>query len=328
MKKFFVLFFFLIAVLVSSGQRNPTWIGDTLPAAFVNNFEEPLQYVTIIPSANNTWQIGAPHNKPFFGSAWSLPNAIMSDTANPYPANNASSFQLLVDQNNNPNYFYWAIFIDFYHKFDTDTLKDGGFVTVSWDNGQSWVNVIDDSTHWCINPHNHWYLYGNTNIYGNANVLFNGERGWSGNSGGWVHSCLAWYCLPVKKSPVQEGDTLLMRFNFISDDANHNKEGWMIDDLRVFCIDLGSGIAESRSEASHSRIAPNPVTDMSLVTLDRSYKTVRYEIMDAHGSRISGGECSNTNNFSFSRGTLSPGLYLMRLTLDNGITDLHRIIIQ
>ena len=39
----------------------------------------------------------------------------------------------------------WSVFfLRFYHAFDTDTLQEGGYVEVTWDNGGSWTNIFED----------------------------------------------------------------------------------------------------------------------------------------------------------------------------------------
>jgi hypothetical protein len=328
MKKIFPLFVALWIGCTSYGQFMLRDIGDTLGPYTVINFEEPTPYITILPVPGNLWQIGAPHNKPFFGAAYSLPNAIITDTTNPYPASNSSSFELIVGAFNTLGYGY-QIFIDFRHKFDTDTLKDGGNMTVSWDNGQTWVNIIDDSTHYEINPHiAGWSPFGNTNLYDHSSFLYNGDYGFSGNSGGWIHSCMAWYYIPVKSMNQFPGDTMRIRFNFISDDIQHNREGWMVDEIRLFGMDLGSGIKDYMKGSAHSYIIPNPVKTAATITLDRPYSDVKFELYDSRGALMMAGNPGKCHEFRFDRGSLPPGFYYLKLLLDGRITDSHKVILN
>ena len=65
-----------------------------------SNFENNYSFISYSPQLNNVWQVG-PTIKPFFGSSNSLPNAIMTDTINPYPINITSSFIIRLHQDVN-----------------------------------------------------------------------------------------------------------------------------------------------------------------------------------------------------------------------------------
>src|SRR5262245_53236893 len=56
-------------------------------------------------SSSNLWQICTPE-KPFFGEAYSSPHAILTDTVNPYPIANHSSF-ILKFAHNVDNTYGW-----------------------------------------------------------------------------------------------------------------------------------------------------------------------------------------------------------------------------
>ena len=61
------------------------------------NFEGSLVQIEIDTSnAGNIWQIGQP-DKAIFDSAFSAPNAIVTDTVNYYPINDSSSFILMFE---------------------------------------------------------------------------------------------------------------------------------------------------------------------------------------------------------------------------------------
>ena len=101
------------------------------------SFENYCQRMLIDTSnTNNDWVIGST-NKPFFGQANSLPNAIMTDSLNPYSSNNLSYFDLGFNAWDGSG-FPMNMYIQFEHKYETDTLIDGGYITVSHDSGQTW----------------------------------------------------------------------------------------------------------------------------------------------------------------------------------------------
>lgn len=317
---------FGLSALITNGQFAPfKFPGDTLGPFTVISFEEPSPYVTILPLPQNIWQIGAPH-KTYFNAAYTLPNAIVTDTMNDYPVNNLSTFELIVG-NFNDLIYPWNVFIDFHHKYDSDTLSDGGYITVSWDNGLTWVNIINDTSHFFeMTPHNS-FGFGNINLYDIWSVLVNGEQGFTGHSGGWVHSSMAWFTFPVDKRTYLVPDTMRLRFNFISDNVQKNREGWMIDQIRLYSIDLGSGIQEYLAGKTHSYFFPNPVATTATFTLYKTYGNVHYEILDSRGSLISKSERGTCDEFTFDRSGIPPGIYFMRLYLDNRYTDIHRIIV-
>jgi hypothetical protein len=331
MKKLVLVLVFLGTVLPALPQaQNKNYPGDTIGIWTVINFEEPSPYIHINPASQNIWQIGEPQ-KAFFNQAYSVPNAVVTDTLNYYPVNNASSFDLYVGEFNMGGMWGWNypydIFIDFRHKFDTDTLMDGGYITVSWDKGLTWMNIINDSVYFGEHPNWNFLPFGgNPNLYSPDNVLFNGEPGFSGNSGGWVHTCMAWFVWPVKSAQDFPPDTMIIRFNFISDNVNNNKEGWMIDQIRIFSLDLGSGIGENPAGRKRSHMAPNPVKSSAVVTFDKTYNHVEYSLTNVTGRICSAGTKEKCSQFTFNRGNISPGIYLLKLIIDHQFTETHRII--
>ena len=94
------------------------------------NFETPDSLLQIdTANVNNVWQIGAP-TKTFFDSAYSAPNAIVTDTFNFYSDTNHSVFTLKV-YDPSWGFFGPSIEVGYRHKFDTDSLQDGGYIEVS-----------------------------------------------------------------------------------------------------------------------------------------------------------------------------------------------------
>jgi len=303
-------------------------IGDTLGPWITITFEEPSEYIQITPSPGNIWQIGPPQ-KSFFNQAYTIPNAIVTDTTGYYPVNNTSSFDLFITTQNT-NYFYpMDLFIDFRHKFDSDTLKDGGYISVSWDLGQTWNNILDDtlSQYWLISPFDPTgFVYGNTNLYNNTDTLFNVEHGYSGKSNGWVHSCLAWYDLPVAGQDFWPPDTMILRFNFVSDNLQNNREGWMIDQIRIFSIDLGSGTGGELNSGVGAHVTPNPVRSDALVSLDKVCNHVEYCLTDLSGRTTFQGNCENGNHFVIPGQGITPGIYILKITTDHGYTDILKVV--
>jgi hypothetical protein len=330
MKTNLILFSILtMFVLGVKGQNyNFKNVGDTLRPITVISFDEPTQYITILPLQNNIWQIGGPY-KTFFNAPYTPPNVIVTDTINDYPINNLSTFELDIDSSLLSAYWY-NIFIDFRHKYDCDSLQDGGYITISWDGGFTWMNIIDDTNapFW-FTPHLDNGGYGNYNLYNTSSMLYNGQHGFTGYSGTWIHSSMAWYNPSSKKKnkAFTFPDTVKLRFNFISDSIQNHREGWMIDQIRLFCIDMGDGIKEYTEGKTHSYFYPNPVKTTATFVMNRTYNDVHYELIDSKGVIISTSNRGTCDEFIFERGSISPGIYFMKLFLDSNLIDIHRMVI-
>lgn len=215
------------------------------------NFENICPILVIDTASTNLWEIGTP-SKIIFDSAYSITNALITDSLNNYPTNSHSSFTLIPTDNYggsvpNPNGYADNMRIEFKYKIDSDTLLDGGYIEVSYDYGQSWQNIVFD-----LVDHN-------LPIF---DTLYNGEYGISGFNSEWQSGYLEWiWTLPVKAQTI---DTLMVRFNFVSDAVETNKEGWMIDDLRVSYQNFFSDI----SNTEKGKILTYPSPTQSLINVE------------------------------------------------------------
>ena len=282
-------------------------------------FEEPYEYITIDTSGQNIWQIGEP-NKIFFDSAYSINNAIVTDTLNFYPANNNSYFDLKIGAFNFYEYYPYDIFIEIKHKFDSDTLKDGGFISVSYDNGSTWMNIIKDTVYTGFVP-----LWQNLNLYDLNDTLYNGEYGFSGHSSGWITTYFTWHILPVNRSANIIGDTMVIRFNFISDSIDNNREGWMIDNIKLYAVDLGDGIDDIKP--LQYKITPNPMSEISIIELE-NYNKIQLSIYNIQGQLIKQNNYINNQSIIINKNNLNPGIYFVKIKTDNGLTGIKKLIIE
>lgn len=279
--------------------------GDTIGVDTIS-FELQKDYLRIDSSAQNLWQIGSP-SKSFLAGAYSGENAIITDKIENYSINNSSYFDLIFINNEIPFQYGQepSIGVEFKHKFDTDSLRDGGYLTISYDNGHSWENIIDDTNgpYYCRTP-----AWGESkNLYSHTDSLIEGNFGFSGKSNGWIKTSFAWENCAVK-STTNELDTIIIRFNFISDSIDNSKEGWMIDDIRLFSIDIGSNITRN-SEQNLLEVFPNPVCEYAIVR--SSSIMTKLEIIDYTGRLV---KSYNPDSFETSINTtdISEGLYFLR----------------
>jgi len=279
------------------------------------NFEDTttLKFVKIdTANHNNIWQIGKPL-KTVFAAAHSAPNAIATDTILPYPVNNHSSFIITIKSHDwffgSPSSLY------FYHQYNTDAAKDGGYIDVSYDGGAKWQNIIFDT----ILTSCPMYPYVDSlpsfnNLYTATDTMAGGIPAFSGNSNGWIETEITWlFCLGVKSWPP---DSAMYRFNFVSDSAQSNKDGWMIDDI-YFTSGVCGGIGQHYSHAyNQTRVFPNPATDkISVIFSENQLSTIK--ILNIQGQLIKTIKASGNTTIDIS--SLAKGIYFLEIMTDNGV---------
>lgn len=293
----------ILAILMINMQSFAQWtqfVWDTI------TFEETYEYLEIDTSNQNIWQIGDP-DKIFFDSAFSTPNAIVTDTLSFYPINNSSQFYIKIGEFNYEGFYPYDIFIEIKHKYDTDTLKDGGYISVSYDYGLTWMNIIRDTVYEEVTPPG-----ASENLYTESDTLFNGDFGFSGNSGGWVTTMFAWHGIPVD-ALNEIGDTMFIGFNFISDSFDTFKEGWMIDNIKLFSVDLGGGVKE-RINLNYN-LYPNPTSNTLYMSSDKELSGSEIKIYNQLGQLLINTTLAGN---SVSVSDLLDGIYFLGLLTDQG----------
>lgn len=316
--KDFLLLTFALLISGLLQAQSPKLPGDTISLIPVH-FDDTTNFhmITIDTSSCNIWQIGTP-SKSLFSQAYSLPFSMMTDTANIYSSGVHSWFEVNVGQ------WQGRRWISFMHKYDTDTLKDGGYITISWDNGISWRNILHDTIWGAGTPgYGDWFNFCK-NIYSPSDSLSNNQPGFSGSSNGWVHTVLAWYYIPVKQNP---GDSILLRFNFVSDSIGNNREGWMIDNFNIYEIELMGGIGETDIQSCVG-LFPNPMNQSATLHLDKCYQHVQIDVYSTEGRLVESRSYSNTEQVNFERGNLTRGLYFLKVHMDRLYQENLKLLIR
>jgi hypothetical protein len=162
MKRFLLYGFLCCLALQANAQLNKSTSLAIID--FEQNTADPwvLIYRDTTANLNCVWQIGRPQ-KPVFDSAWSYPNAIVTDTAHAYPTNDTSSF--IIGQstlagwlsNGTAKLFGW-------YKVNSDSLTDYGTIELSVDSGTTWINILTDTQY-------HFFDTTAAGIYQNRPVL-------------------------------------------------------------------------------------------------------------------------------------------------------------
>lgn len=331
MKKLFP-FLFIFVYINSQGQSLPCSV---LPPDFWCNSFTFLDTLDLTQDSAlididtlggcNTWVLGHSYKTVFDSSA--SPLGLVTDTISPYGINVNCGFILKV-----PSDFFWGTTIVlFEHKYDTDSLLDGGYLEFSCDYGQNWRKI--NSTEWQQDQPPLMIKYFNyaglpNSFYDNTMpALHDTIPAFTGTNGEWQWSGiqLLWY-LPVMKPDENRwqdcfnimgggNDTLYVRFNFESDGINTGKAGWMIRNIVYGTSDLGGSIAEFSSQSL--KIFPNPASqNISIELPPNSGKLIQIRIMD-----IAGRETSTLTPQIQERGTIDvsylvPGIYFVLAETD------------
>jgi len=321
MKNLFIFTIIALISLQSFGQYRG--VGDEYVWDVIT-FEEPYQYIEIDTSQQNIWQIGEP-SKTFFSSDFDIQNAIVTDTLNNYPPNNYSYFDLKFGNFNHSDYGM-SVFFEINHKYDTDTLKDGGYISVSYDMGETWKNIIEDDENFNYMGYKPSDLYMNENLYTQTDTLHNGEYGFSGKSEDWVSTVFYWHVYLIRNAVDFPNDTTILRFNFLSDDVDNAKEGWMIDNIKLYSVDLGGSIEDN--QASKIRIYPNPINENSMIYLESIEKEISVEILDIQGKLVYHTKCFNTGKIKLKDCKLQHGLYFVRVKSPKELLGIEKLMVN
>ena len=242
---------------------------------------------------NNSWQTGVP-KKPVFDSAYSIIHAIVTDTLNPYPINDTSSFIL---KHVRPGQLGGneSLMLNFWYRFNSDSLSDYGKVEASIDNGTTWINLLTEDIKYSLQWH------------GPKPVL-------TGNSNGWQQFNLE---LNMLTYTLGYSDTLLYRFTFISDSIQTNKDGWMIDNFLL--ADWWEGIEDHNSKESFL-IFPNPTSGIIYINEENFEKDNHLTIINNMGQVVF--ETTLNEKQYLDIGNLQNGVYLIIYEAEgNRLTD-------
>lgn len=255
MKKLIITCGLIISILASNAQFH----GDNFDGNWPGVDYQELVYDFDTIHGTNVWQIGQPQ-KTVFNQAYSLPNALITDTINSYPINDTS---ILTAKAPVYDHDWGSHTIMFYYKLNTDSLSDYGKLEVSADNGLTFINVL---TQW--NDYGFWW---NGDIHEN----------FTGNTNDWN-----WFsiCISSLLDSFPSADTIQYRFTFISDENQTNKNGWIIDDLVV--TDVTENI-DNLNQNIKNICYPNPTSNYLTI----EYKTFknsqfRIELFDGSGKFI------------------------------------------
>ena len=246
------LYLFLLSLLPIIGHAQNGYFRESFEAPY--NLHADRFYIDTVNYPNNIWQVGKP-GKTIFDSAFSYPNAIVTDTANVYPVNDTSVFTVKIETayNNNIGLWYLLQGFSFRYKLDIDSGEIAK-IEIATDSGKHWVNLLEEDTTYKIQ----WPM-GKPDFTKSTD----GWKVFDINMVKWVANSLLFdHQLVINRSR----DTTYLRFTFISDSVQTNKDGWMIDDF--YLQTFAESITEVRNNSLLS-IYPNPAGDY--IFIKRNY---------------------------------------------------------
>ncbi|OFX32979.1 MAG: hypothetical protein A2X08_09310 [Bacteroidetes bacterium GWA2_32_17] len=302
MKKIITFLIILISFTFAKGQSYQ----------YCTGFETPDLFITI--DSLGIWKIGHP-SKIVFNTNIEGNKSIMTDTLNPYPINDTSSFEItmhLIGFMAEVNFFD----IELTHRFDTDSLLDNCLIDLSIDGRISWFNVLSDTLS----------LYPNSHYFYSLGTYINGYLPISGNSQDWVVSTFRkdiW-----QNWSIPNIDSVIIKFTFISDSIQTNKDGWQIDYLCLTETHYGT-IKELSSLNNFANIFPNPAYQELTFIFDNSFhQPFNLTIENAYGKNVFQKLNNTTGIIELINVSLKPSIYFYKLSTNGIIKGIGKIVIN
>jgi hypothetical protein len=309
MKSFLLHLVFILASINTYGQS------ETLVDIFID-FNDHNPSLTIDNSLpDNQWEIGMP-NIDGFDSAYSSPSAICTKLDDNYASNSVSSFQIAVVSER-----FGSGLLEFVHKYDIEPDVAGGYIELSYDKGNTWHNIVSQG-------------FGMQNLYKSSDIIFNDEAAFNGKIGDWsiVYIDFLWYAIVKGINDWPDGwglgyenpDTLLIKFNFISNELSTGNPGWLIDNISIRIFDISGEV--THNFPSDYKIVYDDRNGIIRIRSDKGmisdYST---SIYDTKGKKIL--YIDNSPDY-IDISNLPAGLYILNLKEKHGLKQTQKIIKQ
>ena len=319
----------LMLILASWNIYAQKYPGELFPRDSVFFEYNTIPYYIDTSQPGNCWQVGHP-SKVLFNEAYSPSLAIVTDTLLPYPVNTQSIFSFTITDTTFPVYYPpcgGATYLQFTHKFDTDTILDYGYMEYSFDHGASWNltidTIFDNGYYW--GPMWFWWQPDYSVTSGDQ---YYHPRHISGHSNGWLVSQYIWeWVIPLKDSVIVAPDSIDVRFIFHSDNVQTNKEGWMIDNIVTGCMELGSGTLFHKNN-DPIRISPVPLTTVSVVECSSGMENLSFEVYSLLGKSVFRKDIKRNSSFLLYRDNFYPGLFIWCLKSGDKNIQTGKLVVQ
>ncbi len=290
MKKVISIVFILTLANTTFGQA---WCGGiAIPENWdFDGGQTPYDFILEIDTLsnpNNIWQIGKPQ-KGLISNTYSNPNVIITDTLNFYPPNDTSVFIFKhIDQGgySSPH----SAELSGYYYVNSDSLNDYGTIEISLNQGLSWINIITDT------------------IYSQYYQWYSPKPTLTGNSNGWQNF---WVSLANLGSVfnVNQGDTILLKFSFITDSILDSLDGLAFDSFQ-FCDGL-EGI-DKKSNENLISIYPNPTNELLYIDRKNNSSNATIQIYNNIGELLFEEKSFDEEFINLQKMNLIDGIYFLK----------------
>ncbi|MEI6853287.1 MAG: T9SS type A sorting domain-containing protein [Bacteroidota bacterium] len=287
MKKILFLFFLLIATtLASRAQCWDVWL--------TINFDDSqcMDRLSIDTTSNpnNIWQIGYA-NKSVMDSTICTTKVIVTDTTQPYPKNDTSSF--IIKTSVTPGVYYDGRNFAGYYYVQSDSLKDYGKIEFSPDHGLTWIDMLNDTN------------YAN-NFKWNPKPILTGRSKICRSFWGTFFDLGSTFNLNM-------GDTVLFRFTFISDSTFDNLGGLMFNNINF--SDFVEGMSEIRFKTLRTNVYPNPGDDHFTIDFENPLgHSFQLKVYDIRSKMVYIQEGITGEKVFFDAKPYAPDTYIYKLT--------------
>lgn len=287
MKKNIFLLIILLLAIQAKSQTPIEWYAFNPPIIF--DFEDRDangHFFIDTTQSENIWQIAIP-DKTIFDTASSGNIALITDSLNFYPTNNESSFVIQIFSDDHTK-------LSFNHKYDFDEETDGGIIEVSFDFGNTWMNISDTLNTWSYDL-----------AYDAEISSYNNLIGYSGSSNGWKNAQFYF-------GHAQYGT--MFKFTSSSDSIDNQREGWMIDDLEFWIL------ATSTDEIERTRIKvfPNPINDFTKIEFEEEVN-FNLKIVDMNGRTVFKKDNIRSSTYQMDTSSLREGTFILEVDTDEEI---------
>lgn len=292
--------------------------GAQVPLQLNLNFDPSSEFMLDSIYPGTLWQVGPP-DKPVFDSAYSAPNALVTDTLLPYGVVNGPEYAEFIFP---VNFYGEMIELHFKQRLDINEGEAWG-----------WLEFFEPGIGWSrIQQEGGW---GGESLPGV--IQYFSETATSTDSGlvylqataGWSAEYYRFICNAVLVGEENRGgdvDTMRFRFAFRSTANSLGRDGWMIDDVYIENLGTCSGIEEH--SASSIQIVPDPADDM--LTVSGALKPgvlVSLGLFDQQGRLIWSERRSAASAMCIQTGWLKNGAYTLRIADSQGM-QVGRFVVQ
>jgi len=246
----------------------------------------------------NQWQIGKPQ-KHIFDSAYTLPNAIVTDTSLPCISNDTSVFLLKLPYTVSP-YGLPLFYLSFLYKLDIDS-GDIALVEASIDSCQTWTNILIDTT-------SIWRVYPKPDL--------------SVSTSGWDSIAVfpsEWMTIP--------NDTLYVRFTFITGSDTAARDGWMID--HIIAQHQVEGVTNIANDNTF-QVYPNPTIEKTELKFTKALKAnCEMIVLDALGRQVFWDRLNKgSTDYTLSVQDWVKGIYFIELNDGKGNRTTQKLMVE